>query len=58
MAMINLGISREDLKKKTIEDFNDPSIEQEIVSVRFKFYQTRMMQTLNKLLEERHRLKN
>lgn len=26
--------------------------------MRFKFYQTRMMHTLNKLLEERHRLKN
>lgn len=58
MAMINLGISREDLKKKTQEDFNDASIEQEVLSVRFKFYQTRMMHTLNKLLEERHRLKN
>jgi hypothetical protein len=38
IAMINLGISKEDLKKKTMEEFEDPSMEQEVIQVRYKFY--------------------
>jgi hypothetical protein len=36
--MINLGISKEDLKKKTMEEFEDPGMEQEVIQVRYKFY--------------------
>ena len=55
--MVNLGVSKEDLKKRVPEDFSDAEANQEVVQVRYKFHQTRQMHTINSLLKERHRIK-
>lgn len=31
MAMINLGISKEDLARRQLDEFDDPALEQEVV---------------------------
>jgi ribosomal protein L29 len=59
-AMVNLGISRDDMRKKNIEDFGDAvqEKEKELVQVRYKHYQERLLNLVNCLLQERHRIKN
>ena len=37
-AMVNLGISREELKKKKMEDFGEAIAEKDIIEVRYKHY--------------------
>ena len=41
--MDNLGISRGDLVRRTLEEFKEDGASEEVVQVRFKFYQNRMM---------------
>jgi hypothetical protein len=57
-AMVNLGISKDELRKKTIEDFSDAIQDKDVVQVRFKHYQERLLALVNNLLQERHRIKN
>ena len=57
-AMVNLGISREELKKKKIEDFGEAIAEKDIIEVRYKHYQEKLLLLVNNLLQERHRIKN
>ena len=52
--MINLGISKDELKKRSIEDFGDA----EMAQIRQKHYQDRLLNLVNSLLKERHRIKN
>ena len=56
-AMVNLGISRDDMRKKNLEDFGD-AMEKDLVQVRYKHYQERLLNLVNCLLQERHRIKN
>ena len=58
-AMVNLGISKDDMRKKTLEDFGDAATqEKELIQVRYKHYQERMLALVNNLLQERYRIKN
>lgn len=56
--MATLGISKDDLKKKSKIDFDDGTIEEEVIQIRYKFNQVRLMHAVNKLLEVRHIAKN
>ena len=37
-AMLNLGISKNDLEKQTVGDFDDGVSEEDVVQIRYKFY--------------------
>jgi hypothetical protein len=37
-AMLNLGISKNDLEKQTVGDFDDGLSEEDVVQIRYKFY--------------------
>jgi len=49
-AMVNLGISRDELRRKKPEDFGETVAEKEVVEVRYKHYQERLLALVNNLL--------
>ena len=61
-AMIQLGLERDDLDtEKTIEDFmpnksHQPILDQ-VVKLRFRHYQKRLVETINKVIEKRKLIK-
>ena len=49
-AMVNLGIARDELRRKKPEDFGDAVADKEVVEVRYKHYQERLLALVNNLL--------
>ncbi|CDW87200.1 UNKNOWN [Stylonychia lemnae] len=56
-AMINLGIPKEDLQKKTRENFAESGADDKVVDLRYKHYQNKMIQIINQLYQERKKVK-
>jgi hypothetical protein len=56
-AMENLGITENELFKKELQDFEQPGVEAEVITLRHKHYQSRLVETINMVLEERKRIK-
>eukprot|EP00347_Sterkiella_histriomuscorum_P014355 403361188 len=56
-AMINLGVSKDECKKKERQDFVKRGLDEDVIDLRFKHYQYSLIDTLNRMLEERRRIK-
>lgn len=56
-ALIELGIPRNELLVKTLEDFVEPRVEEEIAKLRFDFYERRLKDTVRKVKNEMRTLR-
>ena len=55
-AMLNLGLVKEDIDtKKTRNDF--PAEDVRVTELQFQYYQKRMVETINSLLQERRKVR-
>lgn len=52
-ALDNLGIDKWELKKKEINEFAKKGVNQDVIKLRFDHYQQRLIDTINRVLEER-----
>ncbi|CDW79915.1 UNKNOWN [Stylonychia lemnae] len=57
-AMFNLGVSQEECIKKEREDFVKRGLDEDVINLRFKHHQYSLIDTLNRILEERRRISN
>eukprot|EP00347_Sterkiella_histriomuscorum_P015532 403356677 len=57
-ACVSLGIPLRDCVKKRKENFADKGLADDIVELRFKHFQNRQIDLLNRILDERKKIKN
>ena len=57
-ALHNLGVSKEECMKKERSEFDKKGLDEDIVNLRFKHHQNRLIDILNRILEERRKIKH
>lgn len=57
-ALDNLGVSLEECQKKTRQDFEVRGVNDDVIDLRFKHYQHRLIDTLNRLIDQRRIIKS
>ena len=51
--MDDLGVTREELEKKERADFEKKGVDPDVVDVLFKHFQGRLIDTLNRVIQQR-----
>jgi len=57
LALENLGVGIDELERKDKSEFEKKQLDDDVINLRYKHYQARLIDTINRALEERRRIK-
>lgn len=55
--MDDLGVMEEELQKKDKADFEKKGLDHDVIELRYKHYQARLIDTINRVVEQRREIK-
>lgn len=52
-----LGVSKSECQKKEKSEFDKKGLAQDVIDLRYKHYQARLIDTINRIIEQRRQIK-